>query len=62
VEEVKLGIGRDQKELNDLWCRQIVVINIDAFETFKKQGLDLLKDHRDDFPRSTWGGSSRATR
>jgi amidase len=50
VEEVELGIGRDQKELSDLWCRQIIVINVEAFENFKRQGLDLLKDHRDDFP------------
>jgi amidase len=50
VEEVELGIGRDQRELSDLWCRQIMVINVEAFENFKHGGLDLLKDHRDDFP------------
>lgn len=50
VEEVRLGIGRDQKELSDLWCRQIIVINVEAFSNFKSQGLDLLTDHRDDFP------------
>ncbi len=50
VEEVRLGIGRDQKELSDLWCRQIMVINVEAFENFKSQGLDLLADHRNDFP------------
>jgi amidase len=50
VEEVNLGITRDGKELSDLWCRQIMVINVEAFENFKHQGLDLLKDHRDDFP------------
>lgn len=50
MEEVRLGIERDQKELSDLWCRQIMVINVEAFENFKKQGLDLLTDHRDDFP------------
>ena len=50
VEEVRLGIGRDQKELSDLWCPQIMVINVEAFENFKQQGLDLLANHRDDFP------------
>lgn len=50
MEEVRLGIERDQRELSDLWCRQIMVINVEAFENFKKQGLDLLTDHRDDFP------------
>jgi amidase len=50
VEEVKLGIERDQHELSDLWCRLIVPINIATFEGFKREGLDLLADHRDDFP------------
>lgn len=50
VDEVRLGISRDQRELSDLWCRQIIIINVEAFENFKQQGLDLLKDHRDDFP------------
>jgi len=50
VEEVKLGIERDQRELSDLWCRLIIPINIAMFENFKRGGLDLLADHREDFP------------
>jgi amidase len=50
VEEAKLGIERDQRELSDLWCRVIIPINVEAFEMFKGQGLDLLADHREDFP------------
>src|ERR671920_628572 len=50
VEQVNLGIERDQRELSDLWCRLIIPINIATFENFKRQGLDLLADHRDDFP------------
>ena len=50
VEEVKVGIKRPQRELSDLWCRLIMPLNVQTFETFKKNGLDLLKDHRDDFP------------
>jgi amidase/aspartyl-tRNA(Asn)/glutamyl-tRNA(Gln) amidotransferase subunit A len=50
VEEVKLGIGHDQRELSDLWCRLIIPINVETFESFKAQGLDLLAEHRDDFP------------
>jgi amidase len=50
VERVTLGIERDQRELSDLWCRLIIPINIAAFENFKRGGLDLLADHRDDFP------------
>jgi amidase len=50
VEEVRLGIERDQRELSDLWCRLIIPTNIATFEMFKRQGLDLLGDHREDFP------------
>jgi amidase len=50
VEEVRLGIKHDQRELSDLWCRLIIPINIEALENFKAQGLDLLAAHRDDFP------------
>jgi amidase len=50
VEEVGVGIQRNQRELSDVWCRLMMPINLAAFENFKHQGLDLLKDHRDDFP------------
>ena len=50
VEEVRLGIERDQRELSDLWCRLIMPINVETFENFKRNGLDLLADHREDFP------------
>jgi amidase len=50
VEEVKVGITRPQKELSDLWCRLIMPLNVQTFEIFKRAGVDLLKDHRDDLP------------
>jgi amidase/aspartyl-tRNA(Asn)/glutamyl-tRNA(Gln) amidotransferase subunit A len=50
VEEVKVGIRRPQAELSDLWCRLIMPLNVMGFELFKRNGLDLLKDHRGDFP------------
>ncbi|MFG6117899.1 amidase [Thalassobacillus sp. B23F22_16] len=50
VEEVSFGITRDQRELSDLWCRLILPINIDTFESFKKQGVDILSDYRQDLP------------
>src|SRR3954471_685896 len=50
VEQVRLGIEHDQRELSDLWCRLIIPINVAAFENFKRAGQDLLADHRDDFP------------
>jgi amidase len=50
VEEVRVGITRPQHELSDAWCRLITPLNVATFEGFKQQGMDLLKDHRDDFP------------
>ena len=50
VEEVKVGLKRSQQELSDLWCRMIAPLNVMTFEIFKRNGLDLLKHHRDDFP------------
>ena len=50
VEPVKLGITRSQRELSDLWSRLMMPLNLGSFEAVKAGGLDLLKDHRDDFP------------
>lgn len=50
VEPVDVSIPFDQRELSDLWCRQIMSVNVDAFENFRSLGIDLLADHRDDLP------------
>jgi amidase len=50
VEEVKLGIKRDQRELSDLWCRLIIPLSCVAFERMRAGGFDLLGEHREDFP------------
>ena len=50
VEEVKVGIQRPQQELSDLWCRLIIPTSVAACESFKSLGIDLLGEHRDDFP------------
>jgi amidase len=50
VEQVELGIRRDQRELSDLWCRLIMPINVAAIEGFKAAGIDLMGDHPDDLP------------
>jgi amidase len=50
VEEVRVGIERDQRELSDLWCRLMLPINVEALENIKGRGIDLLGEHRDDFP------------
>ena len=38
VEEVKVDLPRDQRELSDLWCRLIMPINVEAFENMKAGG------------------------
>jgi amidase/aspartyl-tRNA(Asn)/glutamyl-tRNA(Gln) amidotransferase subunit A len=50
VDEVKLGITRSQRELSDVWSRLYMLLNLQAFESYKQNGIDLLGDHRDDFP------------
>jgi len=50
VEEVNMGIQRDQKELSDLWCRLMMPINIETLENLKSQGVDILNDHPEDLP------------
>ncbi|NHM30700.1 amidase [Neobacillus terrae] len=50
VEEVNLGIKRDQRELSDLWSRLMMPINIETLENLKAQGIDILKDHPNDLP------------
>jgi amidase/aspartyl-tRNA(Asn)/glutamyl-tRNA(Gln) amidotransferase subunit A len=50
VEEVKLGITRPLLEYSDVWNRLYMVLNLHAFESYKRNGINLLKDHRDDFP------------
>ena len=50
VEEVKLGIHRSSEELGNLHHRSMMPLYLPAFEGFKKNGIDLLRDHRQDFP------------
>jgi amidase/aspartyl-tRNA(Asn)/glutamyl-tRNA(Gln) amidotransferase subunit A len=50
VEEVDVGIPRSQRELSDAWCRFIAVNQVRALDGFKQEGIDLLRDHRDDLP------------
>ncbi|BDG59544.1 amidase [Caldinitratiruptor microaerophilus] len=50
VEPVRVGIRHHQRELSDVWCRLIMPINIGALESFRRQGIDLLGEHREDFP------------
>lgn len=50
VEDVKVGITTPQRELSDVWSRLMMPLNLGTFATMKMYGVDLLKDHRADFP------------
>jgi amidase len=50
VVPIKLGIKRGQRELSDLWCRLFMPINLRFIADMKTNGIDLLAQHRDDFP------------
>jgi amidase len=50
VEDVDLKFDYHQGELSDLWCRLIAPLNIEGLDGLKAQGLDVLGEHRDDFP------------
>jgi amidase/aspartyl-tRNA(Asn)/glutamyl-tRNA(Gln) amidotransferase subunit A len=50
VEEVRLEIKRTQRELSDAWTRLMAPLNISALEGMKAFGIDLMGQHRDDFP------------
>jgi amidase/aspartyl-tRNA(Asn)/glutamyl-tRNA(Gln) amidotransferase subunit A len=54
VEEVEVGIRRSQRELSDVWCRFIAPKQVAALEGFKRDGIDLRRDHHDDFPPEFW--------
>lgn len=50
VEEVDVGIKRSQSELSDVWFHFVAPLTLGAVESFKSQGIDLLRDHADDLP------------
>ncbi len=54
VEEVEIGLRRSQRELSDVWCRFVAPKQVFALEGFKREGIDLVRDHHDDFPPEFW--------
>jgi amidase len=54
VEEVKFDIRRTHMELSDMWCRLIAPKQVAALEGFKRQGIDIMRDHHDDMPPEFW--------
>jgi amidase len=54
VEEVEIDLRHSQAELSDVWCRSTAPKQAVAIDAFKRQGIDLLRDHHDDFPPEFW--------
>lgn len=54
VEEVKIDIPHSHRTLSDLWCRLIAPKQVAALEGFKREGIDLMRDHHGDFPPEFW--------
>lgn len=48
VEEVRLDLRHTALELGDLWCRLMVPSSVVQTERLRRQGIDLLGEHRGD--------------
>lgn len=56
VEEVRLGINQPLQDLSDAWCQVNLLKSITFIEGFKRSGIDLPANHRDQLPSHflTW--------
>jgi amidase len=54
VEEVDIGLRRTQRELSDVWCRFIAPKQVAALEGFRREGIDIRRDHHSDMPPEFW--------
>ena len=50
VEPVHFRFRHTQNDFAELWCRSISIDTAIDMELWKKEGLDLVKDHRDELP------------
>jgi len=50
VEDVHFHFLHDQMAFSELWCRSISIDTAIDMELWKKEGLDLVRDHRDEIP------------
>ena len=50
VEEVKFNFKHSQMDFAKLWCRSICIDTAIDMELWKKDGFDLIRDHRDELP------------
>ena len=54
VEEIDFGLKRSQWELSEIWCRFCAPKQVAALEGFKRQGIDIQRDHHGDLPPEFW--------
>ena len=50
VEQVHFGFKHSQNDFANLWCRSICIDTAIDMELWKKEGFDLVRDHRDELP------------
>ncbi len=50
VEPVSLGLELSQQALSDMWCRAMMPLSVQALESLKGAGVDLLRDAPNDLP------------
>lgn len=72
VEKVEANGGRvvsidpelpyGQRELSDLWCRQIMMANLDVIESMRREGADLISDNEGLLPEIYVDWVERASR
>ena len=50
IEPVHFSFRHTQNEFAELWCRSISIDTAIDMELWKREGLDLVKDHREELP------------
>ncbi len=50
IEPVHFSFRHTQNEFAELWCRSISIDTAIDMELWKKEGLDLVRDHREELP------------
>ena len=50
IEPVHFSFQHTQNEFAELWCRSISIDTAIDMELWKKEGLDLVRDHREELP------------
>ena len=62
VEPVRFRIGRSAYELAEMWCRSICVDTAIELELSRRNGFDLIRDHKDELPQAFIDWNTRVMR